>query len=191
MDSLHTGPPGKSLWQLLWQPHTIFIPGALRHSQWYRLYVIGDHCDKDNLDTTLAAFSMKRHSQSCLISYLKESLVIFEQSQNNLWFTVSQAHFKCYHCVSCSIMFLQLMNFPLSGTLNPYMWMWLVGHGLCLLPQLVEETAPMRTRPASLAVPLLSCVTLLEKWWGNNFLKNLFFPGETCFFFQVSLCVSQ
>ena len=82
---------------------------------------------------------MKMYSQSCLISYLNESLVIFEQSQNkeNLWFTISQAHFKYYHCVSCSIMFLKLVNFPLSGTLNLYMWMWLVGPVLCLSPLLV------------------------------------------------------
>ena len=42
----------------------------------------------------------------------------------------------------------------------------------------------MRTRPASLAVPLLSCVTLLEKWLGKNFLKNLFFPWKHASFFK-------
>ena len=122
----------------------MFIPGALRHIPWYRLYMIEDRCDKDNWDTILAAFSMKRYSQSCLICYLNESLVIFEQSQNkgNFWFTISQAHFKYYHCVSCSIMFLKLMHFPLSGILNLYMWMWLVGPALCLSPLLVWGDIP-------------------------------------------------
>lgn len=105
-----------------------FIPGALRHSRWYRLYMTGDHCDKDNFDTILAAFSMK-HSQPCLISYLNESLVIFEQSENQRTYgsQFPRAHFKylslcfTFYHVSKAYKF-----FPLSGTLNPYMWMWLV-----------------------------------------------------------------
>ena len=148
--------------------------------------MIGDHCDKDNFDTILAAFSMKRHSQSCLISYLNESLVILEQSENqeNLWFTVSQAHFKYYHCVSCSIMFLKLINFPLSGTLNPYMWMWLVGCDLCLLPLLVWGDSPHENTACK---PHCSPAAVCNSSWkmvGKEFFKKSVFPLEPCFFFS-------
>lgn len=69
------------------------------------------------------------HSQSCLISYLNESLVTFEQSQNeeHLCFIISKANFKNYDHVRCSTMFLKLMYFSLSGKLDLYMWTWRMG----------------------------------------------------------------